>query len=79
MLMSLYSTGISSVVKIRHLKFREDIENDAMVKDQMAHLCCLLVCTFRNFFAPVLVASHSVNNIVLSHEQIFENESYESD
>ena len=28
----------------------------------MANLGCLLVCTFGNFFVPVLVAAHTVNN-----------------
>ena len=45
----------------------------------MADLGCLLVCTFGNFLAPVLVAAHTVNNLDLSHEQSFENEGYESD
>ena len=39
----------------------------------------LLVCTFGNFLASVLVAAHTVNNLDLSHEQSFENKGYESD
>ena len=48
-------------------------------KDQMANLGCVSVCTSGNFFAPILVTTHRVNNLDLSHEQGFENESYESD
>ena len=72
---NLYSTGISRVVKIRNVKkLEEDIENDPITKDQMANLGCLLVCTFGNFLAPVLVAAHTVNNLDLGDE----NEGYES-
>ena len=61
---SLYSTGISQVVKIRGVKkLQQDIENDPIIKDQMVNLGCLLVCTSGNFLAPVLV--HTVNNLDL--------------
>ena len=50
-----------------------------IIKDQMANLDCLLVCTFGNFLAPVLVAAHTVNNLDLADEQGLENEGYESD
>ena len=43
----------------------------------MAGLGCLLVCTFRNFLAHVLVAAHTVKNLDLGNE--LENESYKSD
>ena len=39
----------------------------------MANLGCLLVCTFGNFLAPVLVAAHTVNNLDLDDEQGLEN------
>ena len=42
----------------------------------MASLGCFLVCTFGNFLAPVLVATHTVNNLDLGNE--LENEGYES-
>ena len=45
----------------------------------MTNLGCLLVCTFGNFLAPVLVAAHTVNNLDLDNEQGYENEGYESD
>ena len=45
----------------------------------MANLGCLLVCTFGNFFAPVLVATHRVNNLGFGDEQGLENEGYEND
>ena len=77
---SLYATEISQVVKIRDVKkLQQDIENDHIIKDQMANLVCLLVCTFGNFLAPVLLAAHTVNNLDLSHEQGFEIKGYESD
>ena len=58
----LYSTRISRVVKIRDAKkLQQDIENDLIIKDQVAYLGCLLVYTFGNFLAPVLVAGHTVS------------------
>ena len=52
---NLYSTGISRWLKIKDVKkLRQDIENDPVIKDQMAGLGCLFVCTFCNFLAPVL-------------------------
>ena len=42
----------------------------------MPNLGCLLVCTFGNFYALVLVAAHTVNNSHLDDE--LENEGYES-
>ena len=75
---NLYSTGISRVLKIRDVKkLQQDIENDPIIKDQMANLGCLLVLTFGNFLVPVLVAVHKVNNLDLGNE--FENEDYESE
>ena len=44
----------------------------------MTNLGCLLVCTFGNFVAPVLVAEHTVNNLDLDDEQGYENKGYES-
>ena len=41
---SLYSSEISQVVKIRDVKkLQQDIDNNPIVKDQMAQLGCLLV------------------------------------
>ena len=77
---NLYSTGISRVLKIRDVKkLQQDIENDPIIKDQMANLRCLLVWTFGNFLASVLVAVHTVNNLDLANKQGYENEAYESD
>ena len=77
---NLYSTGISRMVKIRDVhKLRQDIKNYPIIKDQMACLGCLLLCTSGNFLAPVLVAVHMVNNLDLGNEQGHENEGYESD
>ena len=60
-------------------KLQWDIENDPIIKDQMANLGCLLVCSFGNFLVSVLVAAHTVNNLDLGDEQDLENEGYESD
>ena len=77
---NLYSTGISRWFKIKDVKkLEQDIENGPIIKDQMANLGCLLVCTFGNFLAPVLVAAHTLNNLDLDDEQNHENEGYESD
>ena len=74
----LDSIGISRMVKIRDVhKLRQDSENDPIIKDQMTGLGCLLVCTFGNFLAPVLVAAHKMNNLDLGNE--LENEGCESD
>ena len=76
---NLFSTGISRMVKIRNVyKLQQDIENDRMIKDQIASLDCLLVCTFGNFLVPVLVTAHAVNKLDLGNEQGHENEDYES-
>ena len=75
---NLYSTGISRVVKIRDVeKLQEDTESDPIIKDHMANLGCLLMCTFGNSLALLLVAAHTVNNLDLDHE--LENEGYEID
>ena len=42
----------------------------------MADLGCLLVCTFGNFLAPVLIAGHTANNLDLDNEP--EDGDYES-
>ena len=66
------------MVKIRDVhKLRQDSESDPIIKDQMTGLGCLLVCTFGNFLAPVLVAAHTMNNLDLGNE--LENEGCESD
>ena len=59
---SLYSTGISRMVKIRDVhKLQQDIENDPIIKDQLAGLGCLLVYRFGNLLAPVSVAAHGIS------------------
>ena len=66
------------MVKIRDVhKIQQDIENDPIIKDQMSNLGCLLVCTFGNLLAPVLVAAHTLNNLELGDE--LEDEGFESD
>ena len=72
------------MVKIRDVKkLQQDIENDPIIKDQMANIGCLLVCAFGNFLASFLVAAHTVKNLYHGDEQGYENEGlkkgYESD
>ena len=77
---NLYSSGISGMVKIKDVhKLQQGIENDPIIKVQMASLGCLLVCTFGSFLAPVLVLAHAINNLDLGDEQGHENQGYESD
>ena len=71
---NLYSVGISRMLKTRDVKkLQQDIENDPIIKDLMANLGCLLVCTFGNFLAPILIAAHTANNVD------FGDEGYESE
>ena len=61
---NLYSTRISWWLKIKDVKkLRQDIENDPIIKDQMADLGCLFVCAFGDYLVPVLIAAHTANNI----------------
>ena len=77
---NLYPTGISRWLKIKVVKkLQQDIENDPIIKDQMVNLGCLLVCTFGNLLALILVAAHSLNNLDLGDEQGHDKEGYESD
>ena len=77
---NLYSTGISGMVKIKDVhKLQQDIENDPIIKVQMASLGCLLVCTFGSLLAPVLVLAHTINNLDLGDEQGHGNEGYKID
>ena len=48
-------------------EMQEDIENDAVIRDQKSSFGCLLVCTFGNFLMPVLVAVDRVNKLDLGH------------
>ena len=60
-LISLYSTGILLVAKIK-------------VTAKSGHKGpngCVFVCYFGKFCAPVLVSAHTVNNLDLNHDQIF--------
>ena len=76
---NLYFTSISRWLEIKDVKkLRQDIENDPIIKDQMAGLGCLFVCTFGNY-PPVLIAAHTANNLDFGDEQDHENGGYESD
>ena len=73
---NLYSSGISRFVKIRDVKkLRQDIEDDPVIKDQMAALDWLLVYTFGDYLAGILVAVRTLHNLDRSDEP--ENEGYE--
>ena len=74
---NLYSSGISHFVKIRDVKkLRQDIEDDPVIKDQMP-LGCLLVYTFGDYFAGILVAVRTLNNLDRDDEP--ESEGYGSE
>ena len=47
------------------------------MKDQMASLGCLFVCTFGDYLAPILIIANTANNLDLGDEQGQENEGYE--
>ena len=74
----MYSTSIVRWFQIKDVKkVRQDIDNDPIIKDQMANVGCLFVCTFGNYLAPILIAAHTAKSLDLVHEP--ENEGYESD
>ena len=74
---NLHSTGISRRLEIKDVKkLRQGTENDPIVKDQMANLGCLFVCTFGDYLAPVLIAAHTANNVDFGDEP--EDEDYKS-
>ena len=75
---NLYSTGISRWLKIKGVKkLRQDIEDDPIIKDQMAGLGRLLMCTFGDYLAPVLIAAHTYSNLDFADESENKNEGYE--
>ena len=75
---NLYSSGISRFLKIRDVKkLPQGIEDDPVIKDEMSALGCLLLYTFGDYLAGILVAVHTVNNIDRGGEH--EEEGYESD
>ena len=77
---NLYSKGISRFVEIRDVKkLLQEIKYDPVIQDQMVNLGCLLVCTFGNFLAPVLVGVHTLNNLDLGDEPENKDESYKSE
>ena len=81
---NLYSTGISQWFKIKDVKkLRRDIEDDPIIKNQMAVLGCLLACIFGDHLAPVLasvlMAAHTSNNLDSGDESENKNEGYEID
>ena len=74
----MYSTSIVRWFQIKDVKkVRQDIDNDPIIKDQMANVGCLFVCTFGNYLAPILIAAHTAKNLYLVDEP--ENEGYETD
>ena len=75
---NLYSTDISRWFKIKDGRKLLRIENDTIIKDQMAGLACHFVCTFGNYIAPILIAVHTANNLDLGNEPENKNKGYES-
>ena len=74
---NLYFTGIPRWLKTKDVtKLRQEIQNDPIIKDQMASLGCLFVCTFGNYLEPILIAAHTASNLNFGDEA--ENEGYES-
>ena len=74
----MYSTSIVRWFQIKDVKkVRQDIDNDPIIKDQMANVGCLFVCTFGNYLAPILIAAHTAKSLDLVDEP--ENEGYEND
>ena len=74
----LYSKRIFRFVKIRNVKkLQQEIKDDLLIQYQMVNLGCLLVYTLGDYFAPVLIAVHTWNNIDFGDKT--ENEGYESD
>ena len=75
---NLYSRGVCQFVKIRDVKkLRQDIEDNSVIKDQMASLGCLLVYTLGDYLAPILVAVHTAEN--LDRGDKLEDKDYESE
>ena len=75
---NLYSRGVCQFVKIRDVKkLRQDIEDNSVIKDQMASLGCLLVYTLGDYLAPILVAVHTVENLDRGDKP--EDKDYESE
>ena len=53
------------------------LRNDPIIKDQMANLGCLFVCTFGDYLAPVLITAYTANNVDFGGEpevDVYENE-----
>ena len=68
---NLYSNSISWWLEIKDVKkLRQDIENDPIIKDQMADLGCLFMCTFGNYLTPILIAAHTANNVDFCDENL---------
>ena len=77
---NLCSAGISRWVKIRDVKkLCQDIENDPIIKDQMAGLAYLFVYTFGDWLIPTLIAAHTANNLDRGDETENKEEGYESE
>ena len=66
------------MINIRDVKkLKQDIENDLFIADQMGSLGCLLVYTFGNLLALLLIAAHTAKNLDSGDEP--EDEGCESD
>ena len=60
---NLYSQNISRILKIDDIdQLRRDITEDPVIKESMADIGALMVCTFGKFLAPLLVVAHTANH-----------------
>ena len=71
----MYSIGISQVAEISNAyKLQQDVEDNTIIRDQMAHLGWSLVYIFSNFHVSFLAAVHTANNLDFRNE----DEGYET-
>ena len=75
-----YSKGIFWFVKSRDAKkLLQDIEDDPIIKDQMAGLGCYLVYTFDDYLLPFSIVAHTADNLDFGDESENKDEGHESD
>ena len=62
-IVNLYSQNISRILKIDDVdQLPRDINEDPVIKDSMANIGALMVCTFGKFLTPLLVIAHTANH-----------------
>ena len=69
---------MSQWLKIKDVKkLGQDVIKDPIIKDPMANLVCLFVCTFGDYLAHVLIAAQTANKVDFGSEP--EDEGHESE